>query len=604
MTIPSGATLSEPFAAPRQVDRRHDDELMQLVESGHADEGLRVLQERYGRRILHFVRGLLRDVHLAQDVTQEVFEKVFLKSHLYQPGTNFRAWLFEVARNQALSALRARRRNPRPVSSLGNDGGRRRPGLPREPARAPRQPRTRGAGVHGGLPRAPSRSCPTATATVFTLCVREGRPYQEAAERLRPADRYRRDPDHAGAQAAVPGAVAPPGPAAPAARLLPVSGQHRSASSLREPAGPFRQARMPASAPSSPPTPHVVTCRLSGQDISLETGRIARQASGAVLARRNDDLVLATVVHSGGRGDLGFFPLTVEYREKFAAVGRIPGNVQRREGRITDHEVLICRLIDRSIRSLFPKGFHEEVQIQVSVLSADPQSDVASLAIVAACAAIHVSALPADGPAAGLRIVRTASGGWTPFPTLGERARAELDFVVSEGPTGPVMVEGEAREIPRETAIEALTHALEWTGKLRVAIDELRSLCGAPAKLEVEPVPEPPVLTGPVADELAAALQIASKAERSGRVSELRRAFLDGLPDDADRDAAGRLVRQGEVPHRARADPRRARAHRRARPRRHPVDLVRERLAAARARVGDLHARRDAGARHVHARDE
>lgn len=95
-----------------------DDDLMERVEGGDAELALAELQARYGKRILNFVRGLLRDDHLAQDATQEVFTKVFLKSHLYMPGTNFRAWLFEIARNQALSTLRSRRRNPRPISSL------------------------------------------------------------------------------------------------------------------------------------------------------------------------------------------------------------------------------------------------------------------------------------------------------------------------------------------------------------------------------------------------------------------------------------------------------------------------------------------------------
>ena len=109
----------DPAPTPAAT-RLSDDDLMLLIEQGDADAGLSGLQERYGRRILHFVRGLVRDAHLAQDVTQEVFEKVYLKSHLYQHGTNLRAWLFEVARNQALSALRARRRTPRPISSLSS----------------------------------------------------------------------------------------------------------------------------------------------------------------------------------------------------------------------------------------------------------------------------------------------------------------------------------------------------------------------------------------------------------------------------------------------------------------------------------------------------
>jgi RNA polymerase sigma-70 factor (ECF subfamily) len=183
MTIPGEAITQQAFAHHGATDTRSDDALMQLIENGEADEGLRVLQDRYGRRILHFVRGLLRDVHLAQDVTQEVFEKVFLKSHLYQPGTNFRAWLFEVARNQALSALRARRRNPRPVSSLGHgsqdDDQDFLESLPENRDNRDLEEQEFMEAFHRAVEELPERY-----RTVFTLCVREGRPYQEAAETL------------------------------------------------------------------------------------------------------------------------------------------------------------------------------------------------------------------------------------------------------------------------------------------------------------------------------------------------------------------------------------------------------------------------------------
>ena len=174
----------DDFSRPTPVrDDATDDELMAMVENGEAEEGLRRIQARYGRRILHFVRGLLRDVHLAQDVTQEVFEKVFLKSHLYQPGTHFRAWLFEVARNQALSALRARRRSPRPVSSLGS-------GLEDEDQdiletlAEDRENRDLEEQEFMAAFQRAVDALPERYQTVFNLCVREGRPYQEAADRL------------------------------------------------------------------------------------------------------------------------------------------------------------------------------------------------------------------------------------------------------------------------------------------------------------------------------------------------------------------------------------------------------------------------------------
>jgi RNA polymerase sigma-70 factor (ECF subfamily) len=162
--------------------RLDDDQLMSLIEAGDAEPALAVLQERYGRRIFHFVRGLLRDVHLAQDVTQEVFAKVFLKSHLYESGTNFRAWLFEVARNQALSTLRARRRDPRPISTLvaGTD-------QELDPlGSVPEASECRALEEREFMAafKAAVDDLPSIYRDVFNLCVRQGKPYQEAADLL------------------------------------------------------------------------------------------------------------------------------------------------------------------------------------------------------------------------------------------------------------------------------------------------------------------------------------------------------------------------------------------------------------------------------------
>ena len=155
------------------------------------------------------------------------------------------------------------------------------------------------------------------------------------------------------------------------------------------------------------PRPHHTSVKIAGTELVFETGRIARQAQGAVLARCGDNVILATVTAAPSpKPGQDFFPLTVEYREKFAAAGRIPGIYGRREGRISDHEVLTSRLVDRTIRSLFPEEYRNEVQVQVQVFSAEPSSDLESLAILAACAALHVSSVPAKGPAGGMRIQR------------------------------------------------------------------------------------------------------------------------------------------------------------------------------------------------------
>jgi RNA polymerase sigma-70 factor (ECF subfamily) len=174
---------SEDPAPTHAATRLSDDDLMLLIEQGDADTGLSGLQERYGRRILHFVRGLVRDAHLAQDVTQEVFEKVYLKSHLYQHGTNLRAWLFEVARNQALSALRARRRLPRPISSLAShadeDDQDMLESIPEIRENRDLEEREFMQAFAEAVDDLPERY-----RAVFNLCVREGRPYQEAADLL------------------------------------------------------------------------------------------------------------------------------------------------------------------------------------------------------------------------------------------------------------------------------------------------------------------------------------------------------------------------------------------------------------------------------------
>ena len=174
------------------------------------------------------------------------------------------------------------------------------------------------------------------------------------------------------------------------------------------------------------PTPHTVSVRTAGIECSFETGKIARQATAAVVGRCGDNVVLATIVAaSEPKPGQSFFPLTVEYREKFAAAGRIPGNWQRREGRISDHEVLVSRLIDRTLRSLFPEDYRCEVQVQVQVLSAEPTSDVESLSLMTAACALHVSPIPAKGPAGGLRIARV-QGQLIPFPSHAQLAQAEI----------------------------------------------------------------------------------------------------------------------------------------------------------------------------------
>ncbi len=277
------------------------------------------------------------------------------------------------------------------------------------------------------------------------------------------------------------------------------------------------------------PKAHVQAVRIAGTEITFETGRVARQAHGAVLARCGDNVVLATVTAAQtAKPGQDFFPLTVEYREKASAAGRIPGGYGRREGRISDHEVLVSRLIDRTVRSLFPDEWKCEVQIQVQVFSAEPASDLESLAILAACAALHVSPVPANGPSGGLRIARV-HGQWLAFAGKAQREHADLEFAVGVGPGGLVMLEGKAKEASEADALAAIATATEWIGRCHKAFAALRDAAGAP---KWTPPPAAVFVELPAATRelLRQALQIATKTERRAAIAAAEAAWLATIP--------------------------------------------------------------------------
>lgn len=279
------------------------------------------------------------------------------------------------------------------------------------------------------------------------------------------------------------------------------------------------------------PTAHTETVKIAGTEVSFETGRIARQASGAVLARSGDNVVLATVTAaSSPKPGQDFFPLTVEYREKFASAGRIPGAFGKREGRISDHEVLVCRLIDRSVRSLFPEHYKNDVQIQVQVLSCEPTSDLESLAILAACCALHISPVPANGPVAGLRVWRIDEQ-WSAFVGRERAEAADLEFSVAVGPEGLVMLEGEAKEASEADAVAAIGQATEWIRRCHKAFDALAQKTGR-VKVEPPPAPELPSLPDDVAATLQQALQLTQKPERRAAIAAAEATWLDTLDDE------------------------------------------------------------------------
>jgi polyribonucleotide nucleotidyltransferase len=179
--------------------------------------------------------------------------------------------------------------------------------------------------------------------------------------------------------------------------------------------------------------PSVITksCKLpDGREITIETGKLARQADGAVVLKMGNTMVLATVVaNQEGKEGADFLPLSVDYQEKFASTGKIPGGFLKRESRLSDYEILISRLVDRAIRPLFPDDYHAETQVAISLISGEENSLPDSLAAFAASAALSVSDIPFQGPISEVRVARV-EGKYIINPTLEQKNKADLDLIV------------------------------------------------------------------------------------------------------------------------------------------------------------------------------
>jgi polyribonucleotide nucleotidyltransferase len=201
---------------------------------------------------------------------------------------------------------------------------------------------------------------------------------------------------------------------------------------------------------------HRIERTFAGRSFSLETGRMAKQAAGSALVQFGDTMVLAAVTVSDKESSLPFFPLTVEYKEKAYAAGKIPGGFIKREGRPRDEEILACRIIDRSIRPLFPEGFKNEVQVFVYVLSADRENDADVLGLVATSFALNASRIPFAGLIGSVRVGRV-QGKWVLNPTFEQLEYSDTDIVVAGSRDSIMMVEGGALEISEDEMVEALT---------------------------------------------------------------------------------------------------------------------------------------------------
>ena len=273
------------------------------------------------------------------------------------------------------------------------------------------------------------------------------------------------------------------------------------------------------------------------RDLVLETGEIARQASGAVIASLGDTQVLVTVVgRKTADPNRDFFPLTVDYQEKTYAAGKIPGGFFKREGRPSEKEILTCRLIDRPLRPCFPKGFRNEVQIIATVLSLDPEVDPDIPALIGASAAVAISGLPFNGPIGAVR-VGYVGGEYVLNPTAGQLVTSKLDLVVGGTSDAVLMVESEASELSEEVMLGAVLFGHENMQPAIAAIQQLAAEVGKPT-WEVEAAPVNEALIAKVAEVgsagIAEAYQTADKLARQDKVAAVRDGIIDQLCDGDD----------------------------------------------------------------------
>jgi polyribonucleotide nucleotidyltransferase len=220
---------------------------------------------------------------------------------------------------------------------------------------------------------------------------------------------------------------------------------------------------------------------VGGRQLTLETGRLAKLAHGAVLATYGESMVLVTAVSTEERPGLDFFPLTCEYVEKTYAAGKIPGGFFKREGRLRDYEVLSSRLMDRPLRPLFPDGFKKDTQVIATVLSSDKENPTDVLAMSTASAALHISDIPWSGPIAGMRVARV-DGELVALPTFEQSAKADIDLIVACTKDAIVMVEGGAEEASETEIIDALYFAFNEAQKVIGLIEKIRAAVGKPKR--------------------------------------------------------------------------------------------------------------------------
>ena len=277
-----------------------------------------------------------------------------------------------------------------------------------------------------------------------------------------------------------------------------------------------------------------VDTNFAGRTLRIESGRLARQSAGACLVQFGETVVLAAVTVSDNIANLPYFPLTVEYREKAYAAGKIPGGFLKREGRPSDDEVTSARVIDRSVRPLFPEGFKNEVQVFVYVLSADQENDADVLGVVAASTALSISKVPWNGPIAAVRVGRV-EGAWILNPTFQQLEFSDVDLTVSGSRESIVMVEGGALELTEAEIIKGLEVAHKGIKELLDVADQVVEAVQQP-KMEWTKVELPADLVARVkelaANKISEALTLAVKAERTQALSAIKQTIVQQLAEE------------------------------------------------------------------------
>src|SRR5690606_3229528 len=297
------------------------------------------------------------------------------------------------------------------------------------------------------------------------------------------------------------------------------------------------------------PTTQKREVTIGSRTISIETGKLAKQADGAVIVRSGDTMVLVTACHaSAPRVGIDFLPLTVDYREYTYASGRIPGGFFKREGKPAEKEVHTSRLIDRPLRPLFPGGWHYETQVVALLISADTENDSDVLAITGASAALSISSIPLQKPVAAVR-VGLIDGAYVINPTYPERRTSKIDLIVAGSADAIMMVEAGAKEATEEEMLGALDAAHQAIKQVVAAIDDLKQEVGrskksVPAK-EIDAAFRSTVeekAYGPLAD----AMRLKDKLENYGQVDAVLAELLAGYPEtETEQRSAANTVFKG-----------------------------------------------------------